>query len=138
MYEKNFLMYLDNIKDDLIDLAIYTKGEKGQIVALKGLREYLIVKKKVHDFYNSITQKQIDEIHAKGKLTPLEAVQLWEFHDLCVESRKSILSKNRCEYFNENCHECLMETALHKLEHDNIDFKTTNSVVKEKEKNKII
>ena len=114
MYEKIFLMYLDNIEDDLIDLVIYTKGEKGQIVALKGLCEYLIVKKKVHDFYNSITQKQIDEIHAKGKLTPLEALQLWEFHDLCVESRKSILSKNRCEYFNENCHECLMETALHK------------------------
>lgn len=76
MYEKNFLMYLDNIEDDLIDLEIHTKGEKGQIVALKGLCEYLIVKKKVHDFYNSITQKQIDEIRAKGKLTLLEAVQL--------------------------------------------------------------
>lgn len=48
------------------------------------------------------------------------------------------MQKNRCEYFNENCHECLMETASYKLEHDNIDFKTTYSVVKEKEKNKII
>ena len=43
-------------------------------------------------------------------------------------------AKNICEYFNENCHECLMETASHKLEHNNIDFKTNNSVVKEKEK----
>ena len=133
-YKKFFLMYLDNVEDDVIDLAIYTRGSKGQIVALKGLCEHIIIKKQINSFYNSITKEKIDEIHAKGKLTPLEAVQLWESLDLCVEGSKSILSKNRCEYFNENCHECLMETASHKLEHDNIDFKTTNSVVKEKEK----
>ena len=77
-YKKFFLMYLDDIENDVIDLAIYTKGSKGQIVALKELCEHIIVKKKVNDFYNSITQEQIDEIHSKGKLTPLEAVQLWE------------------------------------------------------------
>lgn len=130
-YKKFFLMYLDDIENDVIDLAIYTKGSKGQIVALKGLCEYIIVKKKVNDFYNSITQEQIDEIHSKGKLTPLEAVQLWEYYDLCVEGNKGILSKNRCEYFNLNCHDCLMETASHKLEHDNIDFKLVNSITDE-------
>ena len=122
-YKRFFLMYLDNIEDDVIDLAIYTRGSKGQIVALKGLCEHIIVKKQVNNFYNSITQEQIDEIHAKGKLTPLEIVQLWESYDLCVEGNKTVLSKNRCKYFNQNCHECLMETASHKLEHDNIDFK---------------
>lgn len=36
-YKKFFLMYLDDIENDVIDLAIYTKGSKGQFVALKGL-----------------------------------------------------------------------------------------------------
>lgn len=130
-YRRFFLMYLDNIEDDVIDLAIYTRGSKGQIVALKGLCEHIIVKKKVNDFYNSITQEQINEIHSKGKLTPLEVVQLWESHDLCIEGNKTISSKNRCRYFNQNCHECLMETASHKLEHDNIDFKVVYSMTDE-------
>lgn len=130
-YKKFFLMYLDDIEDDVIDLAIYTRGSKGQIVALKRLCEHIIVKKKVNDFYNSITQEQIDEIHSKGKLTPLEVVQLWESHDLCIEGNKTISSKNRCKYFNQNCHECLMEEASHELEHDNIDFKLVNSIVDE-------
>lgn len=127
-YKRFFLMYLDNIEDDVIDLAIYTRGSKGQIVALKGLCEHIILKKQVNNFYNSITQEQIDEIHAKGKLTPLEIVQLWESYDLCVEGNKTVLSKNRCKYFNQNCHECLMETASHKLEHDNIDFKVNLTI----------
>lgn len=141
-YKRFFLMYLDNIEDDVIDLAIYTRGSKGQIVALKGLCEHIIVKKQVNNFYNSITQEQIDEIHAKGKLTPLEIVQLWESYDLCVEGNKTVLSKNRCKYFNQNCHECLMETASHKLEHDNIDFKVNlttdeqNPVLKKTRKQK--
>ena len=130
-YKKFFLMYLDDIENDVIDLAIYTKGSKGQIVALKGLCEHIIVKKKVNDFYNSITQEQIDEIHSKGKLTPLEAVQLWESYDWCSEGSKIIFSKCRCRYFNQNCHECLMEKSSHKLEHDNIDFKLVNSITDE-------
>lgn len=130
-YKKFFLMYLDDIENDVINLAIYTKGSKGQIVALKGLCEHIIVRKKVNDFYNSITQEQINEIHSKGKLTPLEVVQLWESYDLCSESNKTILSKCRCRYFNQNCHECLMEEASHKLEYDNIDFNVVNSITDE-------
>ena len=64
-YKRFFLMYLDNIEDDVIDLAIYTRGSKGQIVALKGLCEHIIVKKQVNNFYNSITQEQIDLIQYK-------------------------------------------------------------------------
>lgn len=130
-YKKFFLMYLDNIEDDVINLAIYTRGNKGQVVALKGLCEHIIVKKKVNDFYSSISQEQIDEIHSKGKLTPLEIVQLWEAHDLCIEGNETIPSKNRCRYFNQDCHECLKETASHKLEHDNIDFEVANSIASE-------
>ncbi len=65
-YRNFFLMYLNEASNNLIDLAIYTKGSKGQIIALKGLCEYIIVKKKVNDFYNSITQEQINKIHSKS------------------------------------------------------------------------
>lgn len=126
-YRNYFLMYLDEVDDSIINLAIYTRGNKGQIVALKGLCEHIIIEKKIKAFYNSITQEQIDKIHSKGKLTPLEAVQLWESFDLCVEGSKSILSKSRCKYFKNNCHECLMESMSHKLEHEPIDLKVTNS-----------
>ena len=130
-YKNYFLMYLDSIEEDIIDLAIYTRGSKGQIIALKGLCEHIIVKKRINEFYSSITQEQIDEVHSKGKLTPLEAVQMWESFDLCVEGSKSILSKSRCQYFEQNCHECLMESASHKLEHDPIEFELVNSTKEE-------
>lgn len=130
-YKNYFLMYLDNVEEDVIDLAIYTRGSKGQIIALKGLCEHIIVKKRINDFYSSITQEKIDEIHAKGKLTPLEAVQMWESFDLCVEGSKSIFSKSRCQYFDYKCHDCLMESASHKLEHDSIEFELINSISEE-------
>lgn len=130
-YRNYYLMYLDSIEDEVIDLAIYTRGNKGQIVALKGLCEHIIVKKKMNEFYSSITQEQIDEVHSKGKLTPLEAVQMWESFDLCVEGSKSILSKSRCQYFEQNCHECLMESASHKLEYDPIELSLSNSIIDE-------
>lgn len=133
-YRKFFLMYLDSIDDDVIDLAIYRRGSRGQIIALKGLCDRIIIKKKVNDFYNSITQEQIDEIHAKDKLTPLEAVQLWESNDLCIEGNRTLLSKSKCDFFNYNCHECLMEEASHKLEHDGLDLKIVNSLVEEQVK----
>lgn len=132
-YRNYYLMYLDSIEDEVIDLAIYTKGSKGQIVAFKGLCEHIIVKKKMNEFYSSITQEQIDEIHSKGKLTPLEAVQIWESFDLCIQGNKSIFSKNRCQYFEQNCHECLMESASHKLEHEPIELDLTNLIKEEQE-----
>ena len=44
-------MYLDSIEDEIIDLTIYTRGSKGHIVALKGLCEHIILKKKMNEFY---------------------------------------------------------------------------------------
>lgn len=125
-YRRFYLMYLDDIDNDIIDLAILTRESKGQIVALRGLCEHIVVKKKVNNFYNSITQEKIDEIHARSKLTPLEAVELWEANDLCVEGNKNLLSKNRCDFFEHNCHECLMEQASHELEHEKLDLKIVN------------
>lgn len=50
-YRNYYLMYLDSIEDEIIDLAIYTRGSKGHIVALKGLCEHIIFKKKMNEFY---------------------------------------------------------------------------------------
>ncbi len=132
-YRNFFLMYLNEVADHIINLAIYTRGSKGQIVALKGLCEYIIVRKKVQSFYNSITQEQINKIHSKGKLSPLEAVQLWETLDLCVEGSKANLPKKRCKYFDYNCHECLREAASHQLEYEKTNFLLDNSISKEPE-----
>ena len=132
-YKNFFLMYLNEINNDLINLAIYTRGSKGQIIALKGLCERIIVKRQVKEFYNSITQEQINDIHLKGKLTPLEAVSQWKSFDLCIEGSKTNFSKSRCEYFDYNCNECLMETASHQLEYDKINFSLDNSIIKENE-----
>lgn len=128
-YKNYYLMCLDSIEDEVINLAIYTRGNKGQVIALKELCERIIVKKKMSEFYNSITQKQIDKIHSKGKLTPLEAVKDWESFDLCIEGS---LSANRCQYFKQNCHECLMESASHKLEYEPIEL-VLNNLIKEEQ-----
>ncbi len=119
-YTKFFLMYLNKVDSDIIDLAIFTRGKHGTIIALKGLCEQIIVRIRVADFYNSITKDQIDMIHSKNMLTPLEAVQLWETLNLCVSGPTAGIIHCNCEFFNLDCHECLREYASHKLEHDNM------------------
>ena len=47
-------MYLDNIDNDIIDLAILTRESKGQIVDLRALCEHIIVKKKVNNIVKRI------------------------------------------------------------------------------------
>lgn len=44
-YKKIFLNYFDDVREDLIDLAILTRGKNGQIIAFKGLVERIIAKK---------------------------------------------------------------------------------------------
>lgn len=129
-FKNYFLMYLDKIDDDLIDMAIYTRGNKGQVVALKKLCEYIIVKKKTNDFYNSITEEQIDEIHSKGKMTPFEIVKIWKLFNLCIDGSRLRESVDRCYFFDNHCHECLKEYASHKLEHESYNMNYLNSVSK--------
>ncbi len=133
-YRRFFLMYLDNIDDDVINLAIYTTGSKGQIVSLKKLCEHIIIKAQIKRFYASITEEQENEIHKKGKLTPLEIVKVWEDYDLCASGNHISGFESRCNFFEHNCHECLLEIASHKLEHDNIEFKIVNPIIEEKQK----
>ena len=53
-YRRFYLMYLDNIDNDIIDLAILTRESKGQIVDLRALCEHIIVKKKVNNIVKKI------------------------------------------------------------------------------------
>ena len=118
-YRNFFLMYLDDVENELIDLAIYTRGNKGQIVALRGLCERIIIKVKNFKFYQSITKEQVEEIHSKGNLTSLEFAQLCINNNLCVISDKSLTQKDRGNFFDRNCQECLLENATHRLEYEN-------------------
>lgn len=53
-YRRFYLMYLDDIDNDIIDLAILTRESKGQIVDLRALCEHIIVKKKVNNIVKKI------------------------------------------------------------------------------------
>lgn len=132
-YREFFLMYLDNVDDELIDLAIYTHGSRGQIVALKGLCERIIIKVKNFNFYQSITEEQVEAIHSKGKLTPSEFAQLCIDNNLCIINDKSLTQEERCNFFDSNCQKCLLENASHSLEHEMIDL-TKNHPTKVRKK----
>ena len=46
-FKRYFLMYLDSVDESIINLAIVTKGSKGQIIALRKLCERIIIKSNV-------------------------------------------------------------------------------------------
>ena len=134
-YVNFFKQYIDNINYKLIDLAIYTRGKKGQVIALKGLCEHIIMKQRINDFYDSYDKSKIAEIHSRGKITPLEQVHEYESMDLCAPGNAIGSAANRCHFF-DNCHDCLLEYFSHNEEYDKIEFKLVNipSELKEKPK----
>ena len=79
-----------------------------------------------------LTQEQIDDIHSRGKITPLEKVEEWESFDLCVPGNAIGSAKDRCHYFKHNCHECLLEYASQKKEYDKIELKAIHPYNNEK------
>lgn len=62
-----------------------------------------------------LTQEQIDDIHARGKITPQEKVKEWEGMDLCAPGDAIGSAAWRCRKFHYNCHDCLVDYAN---EHD--------------------
>ena len=66
-YKSYFEKYIDDVKPDIIDLAIYTKSKNGGIIALKGLCDRIITKStfKIDNLY--LTSEQINDIHERGK-----------------------------------------------------------------------
>lgn len=65
----------------------------------------------------SLTQNQIKSIHNRGKITADEKVTEWERTGLCAAGDKRDQKKSRCEKFNHNCHECLIELASERKEY---------------------
>lgn len=64
--------------------------------------------------FKELTQEQIDDIHARGKITPQEQVKEWEGMDLCAPGDAIESAAWRCKKF-KNCHDCLVDYAN---EHD--------------------
>ena len=131
-YVNFFKMYLDifisndfNSKcnsNELIDLAILTHGSKGQVIALKGLVQKIILESRVKKFLKGISKEKTDEIHSRGNLTPQEKYNEWQGFDLCAPGDAIGSAAPRCHTFN-NCDECLMEYATHYEEYPPLDFK---------------
>ncbi len=126
-YKNFFFMYFDNIDEELINLAIYTRGSKGQVVALKGLCEQVIIKMQIQKFYAAHTKEFIDEIHSRGELTPFEIVQLYEENDWCCLEEDEKGEKWRCNFFSNDCHKCLLESAAYQFACNNSDIQKRKS-----------
>ena len=122
-YEKRKLLAEENFKICGGSDVITTK-EGSAIGILERLPEDEVIDLAIY----TITKERIEKIHKKGKLRPLEAVYMWESFDLCIGGSKSISLEDRCEYFKQNCHECLMELSQHKLKHDKIEFSKSDYV----------
>ena len=84
----------------------------------------------VRPVLKELTQEQIDDIHARGKLTPVEKVKEWESLDLCAPGDAIGSAGWRCKKFHHNCHECLIDYANQNEEHDSIfsDLKIVNGI----------
>lgn len=64
-----------------------------------------------------LTKEQIDDIHARGKITPAEMVKEWEDMDLCAPGDAIGSAAWRCKKFHHNCHDCLVDYANERDEH---------------------
>lgn len=64
-----------------------------------------------------LTKEQIDEIHSRGNITPLEKVKEWEAIGLCAPGDAIGGAANRCGEFKHNCHNCLVDYANYKSEY---------------------
>lgn len=125
-FKNYFLKYLSKVSENVINLAIYKKFPKGTIVAFKGICDHIITMEKLKINIKELSQKEIDDIHKKGKITQLEKVEELESFELCPLGDGVGSAAGRCDYFENNCHECLLEFVSHKVEHDPINFKLTN------------
>lgn len=120
-YVDYFKQYINDTRSELIDLAIFSHTTKGQIIALKGVCQKIIIKERMREFYMSYTQEKIDDIHSRGKLTPEEKVEEWVSNELCAPGDGIGSAGYRCCFF-DNCNECLHEFASHQDEYEPFKF----------------
>ena len=125
-YKNYYLMFLSDVDEELIKLAIIRKTKKGQIIVFRGICEYIIVKEKMGELSKKLTNEQIELIHSNDRITPEEKVEEWDNFDLCPTGDYMSSASNRCRYFYHNCNDCMMDTAFSKTEHEKINFKLIN------------
>ena len=125
-FKNYFEDYLIDINEGLIDLSIIKKLNNGKIIASKVLCNHIITKLRIDNVYLNLTKEEIEDIHAKKKITPLEKVKEWEAYDICAPGDNVSSTKDRCHYFEYNCHDCLVEYASKKSEYDELDLKVIN------------
>ena len=115
-YRDFYLMYFDSVDDSLINIPIITRGNKGQVVAIKALVNFLILRIQTCDFLDNITDEMCDEIHEKGYLSPLDIIEYWEENDICPPATSGLMEKGRCDFFGD-CSDCRKECASHHMEY---------------------
>lgn len=106
-----------NINRDLLKLCILKKTKTGKILALKQLCNHTITKCRLTQ---KISDIDIDLIHSRGNITPLEKLEEWEYMNQCAPSYELDSVIKRCRYF-KNCSECLREFAFSKREYEKKD-----------------
>ena len=65
------------------------------------------------------SKKEIEEIHERGNLTPLEKAQEWNSLGLCAPGDYASGAKKRCRQF-KNCTDCLIDYAYDLDEHPSV------------------
>lgn len=92
-----------------------------------------------------LTQEEINDIHKRGNLTPLEKVKEWESYGLCAPGDAIGSAKDRCRSFI-SCHDCLTDYAYEQSEYTpmfknfkivNLPFEEQQQINEEKEKTEL-
>lgn len=91
------------------------KNTKKQEITIQEAEKKLEESEYIKPQFKELTQDQIDDIHARGKITPQEKVKEWEGMDLCAPGDAIGSAAWRCRKFHHNCHDCLVDYAN---EHD--------------------
>lgn len=110
---------VDDINNQLLDLCVLKKTKLGTIISLKEICDHTINRYKQG---KELTQSQVDEIHKRGKITPLEKVREWEGLGLCTPGDAIGSAANRCHSFS-SCHNCLTDYAYKQKEYDKLELK---------------
>ena len=67
-----------------------------------------VINIRLHPKFTSITQEEIDDIHARGKITQAEKVKEWESLDICAPGDNMGSASWRCRKYHYDCHDCLV------------------------------
>lgn len=87
------------------------EDKKQEIVQQETVKKKDNIEDYVKPTFKKLNQEQIDDIHARGKITPAEMVKEWEGMGLCAPGDAIGSAAWRCRKFHHNCHDCLVDYA---------------------------